>query len=204
MPRNLREALHPYPDDLTIATKAGLRTAPTEWPCDRPCRLSRCIEASLRRLKAHHHPTLPIAQHEHRRSRLPTSSNAPDLQEGKMPAASALIPSPLSRAARPCGSHRSASIVPEPLQPHLPRRARGPADLRAAPASPSFPYLPLASSCSSRGRRSGEHRGGVRRACHATPGQVALAWLLYTSPGTAPTPGTQTPGYLAGSLTAHG
>src|SRR3954447_18729387 len=49
----IAEALHPYPDDLLIATKGGLRrTGPNEWPRDlRPERIKECCEASLRRLK---------------------------------------------------------------------------------------------------------------------------------------------------------
>src|SRR6187551_3663296 len=49
----IAEALHPYPEDLVIATKAGLRrTGPGEWPRDlRPERIKECAEGSLRRLK---------------------------------------------------------------------------------------------------------------------------------------------------------
>src|SRR5215212_34840 len=49
----IAEALHPYPDELVIATKGGLRrTGPGRWPRDaRPERLKECCEASLRRLK---------------------------------------------------------------------------------------------------------------------------------------------------------
>src|SRR3954468_1291589 len=49
----IAEALHPYPDDLVIATKGGLvRTGPGKWPRDlRPERIKQCCEASLRRLK---------------------------------------------------------------------------------------------------------------------------------------------------------
>src|SRR6185503_2694716 len=49
----IAEALHPYPEGLVIATKAGLRrTGPGEWPRDaRPERLKECCEGSLRRLK---------------------------------------------------------------------------------------------------------------------------------------------------------
>src|SRR5205823_2547325 len=48
----IREALHPYPDDLVIATKAGLvRTGPGEWhPLGRPEYLRQEAEMSLRRL----------------------------------------------------------------------------------------------------------------------------------------------------------
>jgi aryl-alcohol dehydrogenase-like predicted oxidoreductase len=49
----IREALHPYPDGLVIATKAGLtRAGPGDWrPVGRPAYLRQCLEMSLRRLK---------------------------------------------------------------------------------------------------------------------------------------------------------
>ncbi|PJF01561.1 oxidoreductase [Streptomyces carminius] len=49
----LREALHPYPDDLLIATKAGqTQVRPGEWaPVGRPSYLRQQCEASLRRLR---------------------------------------------------------------------------------------------------------------------------------------------------------
>src|SRR5438445_4133969 len=48
----IAEALHPYPDDLVIATKGGLtRSGPGQWQRDcRPERLKQCCDASLRRL----------------------------------------------------------------------------------------------------------------------------------------------------------
>src|ERR1700760_604211 len=48
----IREALHPYPEDLVIATKGGLtRTGPGEWPpVGRADYLRQCVEMSLRRL----------------------------------------------------------------------------------------------------------------------------------------------------------
>jgi aryl-alcohol dehydrogenase-like predicted oxidoreductase len=48
----IHEALHPYPDDLVIATKAGLtRSGPGGWrPVGRPEYLRQQCEMSLRRL----------------------------------------------------------------------------------------------------------------------------------------------------------
>src|SRR3954447_25519292 len=48
----IREALHPYPEGLVIATKAGLvRTGPDEWPLLAfPPYLRQECEMSLRRL----------------------------------------------------------------------------------------------------------------------------------------------------------
>src|SRR5271155_1523091 len=49
----IAEALHPYPDDLVIATKGGLtRSGPNKWEADgRPEYLRKACEASLKRLK---------------------------------------------------------------------------------------------------------------------------------------------------------
>jgi aryl-alcohol dehydrogenase-like predicted oxidoreductase len=49
----IREALHPYPEGLVIATKGGLtRGGPSWWsPVGRPRYLRQCVEMSLRRLK---------------------------------------------------------------------------------------------------------------------------------------------------------
>src|SRR5438093_1976960 len=49
----IAEALHPYPDELVIATKGGLtRSGPGRWERDgRPEHLKEACEASLRRLK---------------------------------------------------------------------------------------------------------------------------------------------------------
>jgi pyridoxine 4-dehydrogenase len=49
----IAEALHPYPDDLVIATKGGLvRPGPDVWTSNgRPEHLRQCCEGSLRRLR---------------------------------------------------------------------------------------------------------------------------------------------------------
>jgi len=49
----IAEELHPYPDDLVIATKGGLiRPGPGDWRPDcHPERLKQCCDASLRRLR---------------------------------------------------------------------------------------------------------------------------------------------------------
>src|SRR2546429_6746529 len=51
--RLIAEALHPYPDDLVIATKGGLlRPGPGAWePDGRPEHLRAACEGSLRRLR---------------------------------------------------------------------------------------------------------------------------------------------------------
>ena len=49
----IAEALHPYPENLVIATKAGFtRTGPGQWvPVGRPSYLKQQVELSLRNLR---------------------------------------------------------------------------------------------------------------------------------------------------------
>ncbi|MEV2226023.1 aldo/keto reductase [Nocardia vinacea] len=49
----IRQALHPYRDELVIATKGGMtRQGPNQWaPVGRPEYLRQCVEMSLRRLQ---------------------------------------------------------------------------------------------------------------------------------------------------------
>jgi aryl-alcohol dehydrogenase-like predicted oxidoreductase len=49
----IAEALHPYPDDLVIATKGGLeRPGPNQWPVNgRPEHIKQVCDESLRRLR---------------------------------------------------------------------------------------------------------------------------------------------------------
>src|SRR4051812_49985582 len=51
--RIIAEALHPYPEGVVVATKAGFaRTGPGEWhPVGRPAYLKQQVELSLRTLK---------------------------------------------------------------------------------------------------------------------------------------------------------
>ena len=69
----IAEALHPYPDDLVIATKGGLeRTGPGQWPVNgRPEHLVAACDGSLRRLRLDQiplyqfhrpDPSVPIAE----------------------------------------------------------------------------------------------------------------------------------------------
>src|ERR1700709_2291236 len=57
----IAEALHPYPDDLVIATKGGqIRPGPNRWePNGRPEHLREVCEGSLRRLRLGAAPPRP-------------------------------------------------------------------------------------------------------------------------------------------------
>lgn len=76
----IAEALHPYPDDLVIATKGGLiRPGPGQWkPDGRPQHLREACEGSLRRLKL---DQIPLYQFHRPDPRVPIADSIGTLVE---------------------------------------------------------------------------------------------------------------------------
>jgi len=85
--RLIRKALHPYPEGLVIATKAGLlRTGPDEWPVlGYPAYLRQECEMSLRRLRV---DTIDLFQLHRIDDKFPAEDQIGELvalqQEGKI------------------------------------------------------------------------------------------------------------------------
>lgn len=183
----IAEALHPYPDDLVIATKGGFeRSGPGRWEAAcRPDRLKRCCEDSLRRLRLERidlyqlhtvDPKIPIED---------SIGALAELQdEGKIRhiGVSNVDGEQLERARQ---------IVPiVSVQNRYNLTDRSSEDVLQACERGDLgfvPYYPLAT-----GDLAGP--GGpldeIAKAHDATPAQVALAWLLQRSPVTLPIPGT--------------
>jgi pyridoxine 4-dehydrogenase len=78
----IAEALHPYPDDLVIATKGGLeRTSSGQWPSNgRPDHLVEACEGSLRRLRMEQ---IPLYQFHRPDPRVPLEDSVGALVELK-------------------------------------------------------------------------------------------------------------------------
>ena len=78
----IAETLHPYPDELVIATKGGLiRPGPGQWPADgRPEHLREACEGSLRRLKLEQ---IPLYQFHRPDPRVPLADSIGALAELK-------------------------------------------------------------------------------------------------------------------------
>ena len=78
----IAEALHPYPDDLVIATKGGLvRPGPNRWNADgRPEHLREACEGSLRRLRLEQ---IPLYQLHRPDPRVPLAESVGTLAELK-------------------------------------------------------------------------------------------------------------------------
>ena len=183
----IAEALHPYPDDLVIATKAGLRrTGPGEWPRDaRPERIKECCEGSLRRLRLDRidvyqlhapDPNVPIEE---------SLGAMYELQEqGKVRhiGVSNVSPEDLERA------RAVVDVVSAQCRFSLTDRAQEPVLDACEQAGLAFiPWFPLATGDLA---KPGGPVDEIARAHDATPAQVALAWLLQRSPVMLPIPGT--------------
>jgi pyridoxine 4-dehydrogenase len=195
----IREALHPYPDDLVIATKAGLtRSGPGDWrPVGRPEYLRQQAELSLRHLglerielfQLHRiDPKVPLAeqvgelkllQDEGKIAHIGLSEvSVEELQEAQQTATIATVQNLYNLA------DRSA----EDLLEHAEANGIG-----------FIPWFPLAT-----GELAGQ--GGkldeIARERDASPSQLALAWLLRRSPVMLPIPGTSSVDHLEDNLKA--
>ena len=183
----IAEALHPYPDDLVIATKGGLeRPGPGQWePACRPDRLKRCCEESLRRLRLERidlyqlHTVDPMVPIEDSIGAL-----AELQEEGKIRhiGVSNVSGEQLERA------RQIAPIVSVQNRYNLTDRSSEEVlDACERDGLGFLPWFPLATGELA---KPGGSLEAIAKAHDATPAQVALAWLLRRSPVTLPIPGT--------------
>ena len=200
----IREALHPYPDDLVIVTKIGARRgADGSWlPASRPSELTQAVHDNLRNLG------LDVLDVVNLRIMGDVHGPAEGLargaahRPGRAPAAGARSPyRPQQRhadAGRGGPRHRPDRLRAEPLQPRASRRRR--ADRRAGRATAS-PTCRSSRSAASRPLQS-TALSEVAARLGATPMQVALAWLLQRAPNILLIPGTSSVGHLRENLAA--
>ena len=183
----IREALHPYPGNLRIATKAGLtRSGPGAWaPCGRPDYLRRQCEGSLLRLGVERidlfqlHRVDPNVPAEDQYGLLKSLRDEGKVSEvglsevsvSQIEAASAIVPI-VSVQSQYNIAQRSADDV---------------VDYCTGNQIGFIPWFPLASG---RLAQPGGPLDQVAQQTGATTSQVCLAWLLRRSPVMLPIPGT--------------
>lgn len=183
----IRSALHPYPDGVRIATKAGLtRTGPDAWhPVGRPEYLRQQCEMSLRRLKV---DAIDLFQLHRIDPKVPAEEQfglLADLRsEGKVRQVGlSEVGIEEIEAAR-----QVVPIATVQNRYNLADRAAEPVLDHCASAGIGFiPWFPLAAGDLA---RPGGPLDEVARQTGATASQVALAWLLHRSPVMLPIPGT--------------
>jgi len=195
----IRKALYPYPTDLVIATKAGLtRGGPGKWdPVGRPEYLRQEAEMSLRRLGV---DRIDLFQLHRIDPKVPLAEQVGELallqQEGKIRhiGLSEVTIDQLKQA------QRYATIVTVQNKYNLEERTAEPLLDHAAKHGIGFiPWYPLATGGLA---KEGSVLTQMAKRLHATPSQLALAWLLHRSPVMLPIPGTSKVTHLEENMAA--
>jgi aryl-alcohol dehydrogenase-like predicted oxidoreductase len=195
----IAETLHPYPEGLVIATKGGLRrSGPGQWPRDgRPERLKECCDASLRRLRLER---IDLYQLHSPDPQVPLEYSLGALKElqdeGKIRhiGVSNVSRSELERA------RAVVDVVTVQNRYNLTdRHSEDVLDACERDAIGFIPWFPLATGDLA---RPGGPLDELARSHDATPGQLALAWLLGRSPVMLPIPGTGSVAHLEENVAA--
>jgi pyridoxine 4-dehydrogenase len=189
----IREALHPYPDGLVIATKAGLtRTGPDEWhPVGRPEYLRQECEMSLRRLGVER---IDLFQLHRIDPKVPADEQfgllRDLLDEGKVRAVGL---SEVSVAEIEAARKVVPVVTVQNMYNLANRQSEEVLDFCEQQGIGFIPWFPIAAGDLA---RPGGPVDEVVKESGATPSQVALAWLLARSPVMLPIPGTSSVGHL--------
>jgi pyridoxine 4-dehydrogenase len=201
--RLIREALHPYPKDLVIATKGGLtRPARERWDHDaRPEHLRRACEASLRRLRLERidlyqlhapDPKVPLADSIGELARLQREGKirhvgVSNFGVDELRVARSIVKVASVQNRYNVGDRRSEDVL----------------GVCHEDAIAFLPWAPLAGREREASRsRSIEALGQVARSRGVTETQAALAWLLARSPVIVPIPGTSSMAHLEENVAA--
>ena len=195
----IAEALHPYPEDLLIATKGGLtRTGPNQWPRDgSPEHLREACEGSLRRLKLE---AIDLYQHHSPDRKVPYERSITALKElqdeGKIRhiGVSNVSVEQLETA------REIVEVVS--VQNRFNLTDRHSEDVLARCEELGIAFLPWAPIASGELAEPGGPFDHITSAHDATAGQVALAWLLARSAVMVPIPGTSSVEHLEENLAA--
>jgi aryl-alcohol dehydrogenase-like predicted oxidoreductase len=192
----IAEALYPYPDDLVIATKAGLtRSGPNRWaPNGRPEHIIEACDGSLRRLKLEQ---IPLYQFHRPDPKVPFEESIGTLvslkEQGKIRhiGLSNVDEDEIRRAQRltPIVSIQNRYNVDD-------RASESIVDLCEQEQMVFLPWAPIQDHERNRAvTRIAEAHGASAR-------QVVLAWLLARSPAMLPIPGTGTASHLDDNVAA--
>jgi aryl-alcohol dehydrogenase-like predicted oxidoreductase len=192
----ISEALHPYPDDLVIASKGGLvRTGPGRWPTNgRPEHLIEACEGSLRRLKLEQ---IPLYQFHRPDPTVPLEDSIDAFmtlkEQGKIRhiGLSNVTEDQIRRAQRliPIVSIQNRYNVDD-------RRSESLVDLCEQEQMVFLPWAPIQDLDTNQVVQE------IARRHDATPRQIVLAWLLARSPSILPIPGTGSVSHLDDNVAA--
>ncbi len=183
----IREALHPYPAGLVIATKAGLaRTGPSDWiPLGRPEYLRQECEMSLRRLGVER---IDLFQLHRIDPKVPADDQFELLNDLQQEAKVRHVGLSEVGVAEIKAARRIVPIATVQNQYNLVyRNSADVLDYCTHEKIGFIPWFPLATGDLA---KPGGALARVAKRLGAKPAQVALAWLLKKSPVMLPIPGT--------------
>lgn len=191
-------ALHPY-EGVTIATKGGLeRTGPGKWPRNgHPDHLRRACEGSLRRLRV---DRIDLYQLHSPDREVPYEESVGAIRELQDEGKVRLVGISNVSVAQLEQARAIVDVVSVQNRFNLADRDSEDVLERCEQLGIAFlPWFPLAAGDLA---EPGGPLAEIAVAHAATPGQVALAWLLRRSPVTVPIPGTSSVEHLEENLAA--
>jgi aryl-alcohol dehydrogenase-like predicted oxidoreductase len=189
----IKKALHPYQKGLIIATKAGFtRQGPNRWiPLGRPEYLRQQVELSLRHLGVERIDLLQLHRID---PKVPLAESLGELlslrKEGKI---RHLGLSEVSVAELDAALKIAPIVSVQNLFNLTNRSAERLLDHAAKLGVAFIPWYPLATGALA---KPGGPLHAFAQKHHATPPQLALAWLLRRSPAMLPIPGTSSVQHL--------
>jgi aryl-alcohol dehydrogenase-like predicted oxidoreductase len=192
----IAEALHPYPDELVIATKGGLlRPGPGRWnPDGRPEHLREACEGSLRRLKLEQ---IPLYQMHRPDPKVPYADSIGTLvelkQEGKI---RHIGVSNVSEAQLREAQSLTPVVSVQNRYSASDRSSEAMVDLCDQESIVFLPWAPIQDADKVAPVLSAAEIHG------ATTRQIVLAWMLARSRQILPIPGTGTPEHLEENIAA--
>jgi aryl-alcohol dehydrogenase-like predicted oxidoreductase len=195
----IRKALHPYPDELVIATKAGLtRSGPGIWsPVGRPEYLRQQCHLSLRHLGLER---IELYQLHRIDPKVPLAEQLGELVSLQQQGLIHHIGLSEVTVEELIAAQQFATIVSVQNLYNLSNRKSEPVLEHAEVNGIGFiPWFPLATG------KLAERGGPLERIAReqgATASQLALAWLLKRSPVMLPIPGTSSLAHLEDNLAA--
>ena len=193
----IREALHPYPEGLVIATKGGqVRPGPNEWvPVGRPDHLRERLEGSLQRLGVER---IDLYQHHKPDPDVPYEETIGALHEMQQEGLIHMLGVSNVSVEQLETAMGIADIVSVQNRYNLAdRRSQAVLDRCEELGIAFLPWAPIDT-----GDVEGTAVERVAQKHDATPVQIALAWLLAISDVTIPIPGTSSVQHLEENVAA--
>jgi len=194
----IAEALHPYPDELVIATKGGLeRPGPGQWtPNGRPEHLVRALEGSLRRLQLEQ---IPLYQLHRPDPRVPLEDSIGALVELKAQGKIRHIGLSNVTEDQLRVAQRLTAVVSIQNRYNVDdRSSESLVDLCEQERIVFLPWAPI------QGLDGAPQLREIARGHGASERQVVLAWLLARSPAMLAIPGTGSVSHLEANVAAAG